>query len=200
MKLVNWDGPTACSANPCVLILRGVAYSILEKKMRSEKMEAALNKQINEELHSAYVYLAMASEADRMKLPGFVNWFKMQYQEELAHADRIFNFILERDGEVTLEAIAKPEIGDESPLSLFEKALEHEQHISQCIFDLKDLARSESDYATDVFLEWFVNEQVEEEANARGVIDQLRMVDGNPNGIFLIDRELAGRQPDPQEA
>lgn len=168
--------------------------------MKSKKMEAALNKQINEELHSAYVYLAMAAEADRMKLPGFVNWFKMQYQEELAHADRIFNFILERDGEVELEAIAQPTIGkDETPLSLFEKALEHEQHISQCIFNLKDLASAESDHATDVFLEWFVNEQVEEEANARGVIDQLQMVEGNPNGLFMIDRELAGRQPEPEE-
>ena len=122
-----------------------------------KKMQKALNKQINEELYSAYSYLAMAAEADRMKLPGFVNWFKMQYQEELAHADRFFNFILERDGEVELDAIAKPELRDETPLSLFEKALEHEQHITQCIFNLKDLARAESDYATDVFLEWFVH-------------------------------------------
>ena len=122
-----------------------------------KKMQKALNKQINEELYSAYSYLAMAAEADRMKLPGFVNWFKMQYQEELAHADRFFNFILERDGEVELDAIAKPELSNETPLSLFEKALVHEQHITQCIFKLKDLARAESDYATDVFLEWFVN-------------------------------------------
>ena len=165
-----------------------------------KKMQEALNKQINEELYSAYAYLAMASQADRMKLPGFVNWFKMQYQEELAHADRFFNYILERDGEVELDAIAKPEFSNETPLSLFEKALAHEQHITQCIFDLKDLAREESDYATDVFLEWFVNEQVEEEANARGVIDQLQMIDGNANGLFLIDRELAGRQPEEADA
>lgn len=165
-----------------------------------KKMEEALNKQINEELYSAYAYLAMASEADRLKLPGFVNWFKMQYQEELGHADRFFNYILERDGEVHLDAIAKPELGQETALSLFEKALEHEQHITQCIFNLKDLARSESDYATDVFLEWFVNEQVEEEANARAVIDQLKMINGNGNGLFLIDRELAARQPEAADA
>ena len=167
--------------------------------MKSKTMQAALNKQINEELASAYIYLAMAGKADQMGLPGFTNWFKLQYQEELAHADRFFNFILERDGEVTLEAIAKPELGDETPLSLFEKSLAHEQHISQCIFNLKDIAREEKDYATDVFLEWFVNEQVEEEANARGVIDQLKMVDGNANGLFMIDRELANRQPEPDE-
>ena len=166
--------------------------------MQSKKMEEALNKQINEELHSAYVYLAMAAEADRMGLPGFTNWFKMQYQEELAHADRFFNFILERDGEVQLDAIAKPEVNNETPLSLFEKALEHEMHISQCIFNLKELAREEKDFASDAFLEWFVNEQVEEEANARGVIDQLKLVDGNPNGLFMIDRELAARKPEPE--
>ena len=167
--------------------------------MRSKKVEEALNKQINEELFSAYSYLAMAAESDRLGLPGFSNWFKMQYTEELAHADRFFNYILERDGQITLEAIGKPEVSDETALSLFEKALAHEEHITQCIFNLKDLARSESDHATDVFLEWFVNEQVEEEASARAVIDQLRMVDGNPNGLFLIDRELAGRQAEPAE-
>lgn len=162
--------------------------------MQSKKIEEALNKQINEELFSAYYYLAMAAESDRLGMPGFANWFKMQYTEELAHADRFFNYILERDGEVQLESIARPEVHNESPLSLFEKALEHEQHITQCIFKLKDLARSESDHATDVFLEWFVSEQVEEEASARAVIDQLKMVDGNANGLFMIDRELAARQ------
>lgn len=162
--------------------------------MKSKKVLDALNKQINEELESAYIYLAMAAEADRLGLPGFTNWFKMQYNEELGHADRFFNYILERDGTVELQPIAKPDVGDESALSLFEKAYLHEQHISQCIFELKDLARAESDHATDVFLEWFVNEQVEEEANARAVIDQLKMVDGNPNGLYMIDRELAGRK------
>ena len=162
--------------------------------MRSQKVEDALNRQINEELFSAYYYLAMAAESDRLGMPGFANWFKMQFSEELAHADRFFNYVLERDGQVKLEAIGQPEVGDETPLSLFEKALKHEQHITQCIFDLKDLAREESDHATDVFLEWFVSEQVEEEASARAVIDQLKMVDGNPNGLFMIDRELASRQ------
>jgi ferritin len=164
--------------------------------MKSAKIQAALNKQINEELTSAYTYLAYAAQADHLGLPGFVNWFKLQYQEELAHADRFFNYVLERNGKVELSTIAKPEVGQETPLSLFEKALAHEQHISQCIFDLKDLARAESDHATDVFLEWFVTEQVEEEANARAIIDQLKLIDGNPNGLFMIDRELAGRQPE----
>lgn len=168
--------------------------------MKSAAVEAALNLQVNEELQSAYSYLAMSAEADRMGLPGFANWFKIQFQEELAHADKFFNFILERDGEVKLQTLSAPEIGNESPMSLFQKSLAHEQHISECIYKLKDLARSESDHATDVFLEWFVSEQVEEEANARAVIDQLKMVDGNVNGLFMIDRELAGRQAEAAEA
>lgn len=167
--------------------------------MLSDKVQTALNVQIQEELQSAYVYLAMSAESDHLGLPGFANWFKMQYQEELAHADRFFNYILERNGQVDLHPIDKPEIGGESPLSLFEKALAHEQHITSCIFKLKDLAKAESDHATDVFLEWFVNEQVEEEASTQEVIDKLKLVDGNPNGLFLIDRELAGRQPDSDE-
>ena len=164
--------------------------------MLSEKIQTALNVQINRELESAYVYLQMAAESDRLALPGFVNWFKMQYTEELAHADRFFNFVLERNGEVHLESVPKPELEKESPLSLFEKALAYEKHITSCICDLKDLAKAESDHATDVFLEWFVTEQVEEEAAAQGVIDQLRLVDGSPNGLFMIDRELAVRQPE----
>ena len=161
--------------------------------MLSPTMNDALNKQINEEIFSAYLYLAMSARADAKGLAGFANWFKMQYNEELAHADRFFNYVLERDGEVVLDAIAKPEIESDEPLHLFEASLKHEQHISSCIFKLKDLAHSESDHATDVFLEWFVSEQVEEEAAAKTVIDQLTLVDGNPSGLFMIDRELAGR-------
>ena len=168
--------------------------------MLSSSMNDALNKQINEELFSAYLYLAMSAKSDGMGLSGFANWFKMQYLEELAHADRFFNYILERNGEVDLEAIGKPEAGDVSPLELFEKGLAHEQHITACIFKLKDLAREESDHATDVFLEWFVNEQVEEEATTQGVIDQLRLVKDNPSGLFLIDRELDGRKMEQDEA
>ena len=162
--------------------------------MKSQRVEAAINQQINEELSSAYTYLAMAGVAASLGLPGFCNWFKQQYQEELVHADKFFQFLLERDGKVNLMAIPQPEVKNPTPLGLFEDALAHEQHISDCIFKLKDLARAESDHATDVFLEWFITEQVEEEANTRGVIDQLRMVSGNTNGLFMIDRELAGRQ------
>ncbi len=164
--------------------------------MLNDKVQQALNNQVNEEFFSAYLYLAMAGKSDQLGLPGFTNWFKLQYQEELAHAERFVNYIMERGGEVQLGAIAKPEAGDASPLQFFEKALEHERHITQCIFQLKDLARNESDHATDVFLEWFVKEQVEEEASTQEVVDQLKLVDGNPNGLFLIDRELAARKPE----
>lgn len=164
--------------------------------MLSDTIQKALNTQINEEMHSAYVYLAMAAESDRLGLPGFCNWFKQQYQEELSHADRFFHYVLERGGEVHLSPIAGPKIAEETPLSLFEKSLGHEQHITSCIFKLKDLARAESDHATDNFLEWFVAEQVEEEASTSAVLDQLRLVDGNPSGLFMIDRELGIRQAD----
>lgn len=167
--------------------------------MLSTKMQDALNVQINEELHSAYIYLAMSADADGKGLPGVANWFKLQYHEELAHAMRFFEYVLERDGEVSLTAIDGPKLGDETPLSLFEKALAHEQHITKCIFKLKDLAREESDHATDVFLEWFVNEQVEEEATTKTVVDQMRLVEGNPSGLFMIDRELAGRKPETED-
>ena len=176
--------------------VKSLENQITAKKeyMLSSSMNDALNRQINEELLSAYLYLAMSAKSDSMGLSGFANWFKMQYQEELAHADRFFNYILERNGEVDLDSIGKPEVGDVSPLELFEKSLSHEQHITKCIFQLKDLAKSESDHATDVFLEWFVSEQVEEEATTQGVIDQLRLVKDNPSGLFLIDRELSGRK------
>lgn len=164
--------------------------------MLSDKMQSALNTQIKEELQSAYIYLQMSAESDRLGLPGFANWFKMQYTEELAHADRFFHYVLERNGEVDLHALDKPQLSEESPLSMFEKALAHEQHITACIFKLKDLARDESDHATDVFLEWFVNEQVEEEASTQTVIDKLKLVEGSPNGLFMIDRELSDRQPE----
>lgn len=167
--------------------------------MLSDKMQQALNQQINEEFCSAFIYLGMSAEADRIGLPGFSNWFKMQYQEELGHADRFFNYILERNGSVDLLPIGNPELSGETPLSLFEKSLEHEKHITACVSRLKDLARSESDHATDVFLEWFVREQVEEESNAQNVIDQLRLVGDNANGLFLIDRELATRDATPSE-
>lgn len=163
--------------------------------MQSNAVEAALNKQLNEELYSAYLYLAMAARAERLGLPGFGHWFKSQYHEELSHADRFYTYILERDGDVTLDAIGRPDIGDncDTALGLFETSLKHEQGISDLIFNLKDLCRKESDHATDVFLEWFVREQIEEEASVRTVVDQLQLVQGQPNGLFMIDRELAAR-------
>ena len=163
--------------------------------MQSKAVEAALNKQLNEELYSAYLYMGMAARAERLGLPGFGHWFKSQYHEELAHADKIYTYILSRNGVVSLGAIAEPTLqgNADSALGLFEASLVHEEYISDCIFNLKDLARKESDHATDVFLEWFVREQIEEEASVRTVIDQLKLVGEQSNGLFMIDRELAAR-------
>ncbi|MBN2430277.1 MAG: ferritin [Acidobacteria bacterium] len=164
--------------------------------MQSKKMEKALNKQINEELFSSYLYLAMSAWFESRNLPGFAQWMKVQAGEENEHAMKIFNFIFERRGDVELEAIEKPQAAWKSPLDAFEAAFKHEQHISGCINDLMDLAISEKDHATQAFLQWFVNEQVEEEASADAIVQQLRMIGESKNALFMLDRALGQRQAD----
>ncbi len=164
--------------------------------MLSPKMQEALNRQINEELFSAYVYLGLAARCDRLGLPGFANWFRQQYREELVHMERFFAYVLERDGEVKLAPLSAPPAGSDKPLALFEATLEHERKISGKIYALRDLAREENDHSTDVFLQWFITEQVEEEATVKQVIDKLRLIGDNREGLFLVDQELGARKPD----
>ena len=161
--------------------------------MLSPKMQDTLNAQINAEYYSSYLYLSMAAHAEAANLKGFSNWMRVQAQEEMTHAMKFFDFILERGGRVHLQPVEGPPTQWDSPLVVFEATLEHEQHVTSLINKLVDLARAESDHATDNFLQWFVAEQVEEEASADEVLQQLKLMQDAPGGLFMMDRELAQR-------
>jgi len=159
----------------------------------NQKINDAINKQINEELFSSYLYLSMAAWFDTTGMSGFANWMRIQAQEEVSHAMKFFDFVGERGGSVILEAIEKPESKFDSPLAIFEAALEHEQHVTACINSLYELATEEKDYAFVSFLKWFIDEQVEEEASASEIIDRLKMAGETGPGVFMLDKELGAR-------
>ncbi len=161
--------------------------------MISKKMEKALNEQVNAELYSAYLYLSMEAYFKSLNLNGFANWMRVQTQEEISHAMKIYGFIDERGGRITLKAIEGPQTKWDSPLAVFKAVYEHEQKVTGLINDLVDLAIEEKDHATNTFLQWFVNEQVEEEASADQVVQQLKMMEKAPGGMFMLDRELGQR-------
>jgi len=162
--------------------------------MLSKKMEKALNGQINEELFSAYLYLSMAAWFESINLPGFAKWMQAQAREEVGHAMKIFGFIHERRGRATLQAVKAPDAAWKSPLAAFEGALKHEQHITGCINRLANQAIEEGDHATNIFLHWFVDEQVEEEASADAVVQKLKLAGEHTGALFMIDRELGQRE------
>lgn len=164
--------------------------------MLSQRMQDALNKQIEHEFYSSFVYLAMSAHFERGNLPGFAKWMRMQAGEEHAHAMKIFDHILDRGGRVELPAIPMPPVSFETPLSVFEQALHHERAVTKSIHDLYDLAVQERDYPARVFLDWFVNEQVEEEKTAELVVEQLKMVGDDRPALLMLDRELGQRQPE----
>ena len=161
--------------------------------MLSEKMQGELSKQINAELYSAYLYLAIAAYFEETALKGCSHWMRIQFDEEMMHALKIFDYVHERGGRVILENIAKPEIELDSPLAAFEFVLEHEQKVTRLINDLVDVALGERDHATHNFLQWFIGEQVEEEASVDEIVQQLRMIGDSRNGLFMLDRHLAER-------
>ncbi len=162
--------------------------------MIGERVLEALNKQINEELYSSYLYLSMSAWFENIGLKGFANWMNVQAKEELGHATKFYNYIISRGGKVRLLAIKAPPEEWDSPLHAFEDTLKHERHITTCINNLVELAESEKDRATFNMLQWFVDEQVEEEANDEEIIVRLKMIGENGNGIFMLDRELAQRK------
>jgi ferritin len=161
--------------------------------MLNDKVQDALNEQLNWELYSSYIYAAMSAYFDARNLEGFANWMHVQALEELTHAGKFFDFINERGGRVKLTAIAEPPTEWESPQAAFEEALGHERKVTGRINDLVNLALEERDHATNIFLQWFVTEQVEEEASVGGVLQQLRLIGDQSGQIFMIDRELAQR-------
>jgi ferritin len=161
--------------------------------MLKEKMEQALNKQVNAELYSSYLYLSMAAYFESINLKGFANWMRIQAQEENAHGMKLYDFINERGGRVRLEAIDEPPREWESPLDVFEAVYKHECHVTSLIDDLVDLALELSDHATNTFLQWFVAEQVEEEASADEIVQQLKLIGNDGHGLFMMDREAGTR-------
>ncbi|MFP4041134.1 MAG: ferritin [Bacteroidales bacterium] len=162
--------------------------------MLSEKMEKALNEQVNAEMYSAYLYLSMSAYFEDMNLSGFAHWMYIQAQEEMTHAMKIYNYIFDRGGKVSLNAIDKPPEKWDNPVNVVDEVYSHEQKVTQMIHDLVNLAREEKDHSTDNMLQWFVAEQVEEEASADELLQKLKIIDGSGQGLLMIDRELAQRQ------
>ncbi|HUT36864.1 MAG TPA: ferritin [Planctomycetota bacterium] len=161
--------------------------------MLSKKMEDALNKQVNAELFSSYLYLAMAADFEAKNLPGFAHWLKVQAKEENGHAMKFYGYINDRRGRVTLTAIAAPPAEWATPLAAFEAVLAHEEKVTGLIKGLVELAAKERDNATSVLLQWFVTEQVEEEKNADAIVQQLKRIGDSAHGLILLDRALAQR-------
>jgi ferritin len=161
--------------------------------MLNAKIEQALNEQINAELFSSYLYLSMAAYFESLSLKGMAHWMRIQAQEELVHVMRFFDFINHRDGRVRLTQVGAPKNDWGSPLEGFQDAYEHECKISARINDLTSLANGEKDHAVSTFLQWFVNEQVEEEAAAKEIVDKLKLVGDNGVALFMVDGELGQR-------
>ena len=162
--------------------------------MINEKIERAFNKQLNEEAKSAYIYLSMAAYFESINLKGFAHWMTVQAQEEVKHAMKFYSHILERGGKVRLEQIDKPSQEWSSPLAAFETAYKHECYITDCINGLVKTAREANDHPAEIFLNWFVEEQVEEEASADEVVQKLKMTKDSTNGLLMLDKELAARK------
>jgi ferritin len=162
--------------------------------MLSPKMVAALNEQIKHEFYSSYLYLSMAAYCDSQNLRGFAHWMKLQANEEHGHGMKIFDFLLGNAQRVSLDVIEKPAVDFGSPRALFQKVLEHERMITGRIHKLCDLAMQEKDYRAQIMLQWFVNEQIEEEANAMEILAKIEMVEERISSVLWIDKELGKRE------
>ncbi|MEN8190734.1 MAG: ferritin [Thermodesulfobacteriota bacterium] len=158
-----------------------------------KEMEDAFNSQVNAEMYSSYLYLAMESYFQSISLSGFAKWMRGQVQEELFHGMKMYDYVHERGGKAKLEAIEKPVESWSSPLAAFEHILEHEQMVTSLINDLIEVALSARDHAAKAFLDWFIVEQVEEEASVGEIVDRLKLIGDDSSGLFLLDAELAKR-------
>ena len=161
--------------------------------MIDRKMQDAINDQINAEIYSAYLYYAMVYYFEEKNLTGFAKWFRVQTLEEMSHAQKLAAYLAERGGRPEMRAIDGPDNDWESPLALAEAVYKHECYVSERINKLVDLARELSDHATENMLQWFVEEQVEEEASADEVVQKLKLVEGSGQGLFMIDQEMGQR-------
>ena len=161
--------------------------------MISKKMQNVLNAQVTAEFYSAHLYLAMSAYFESIDLPGAAAWMRVQFQEEQAHALKFVDYIIERDGRAVITDFDSPPKEWKSAMDAWKTTYEHEQHVTSLINKLMDVARSEGDHAAEIFLQWFVNEQVEEESSVKAIIQQLKMIGKSGDGQFLIDRELSAR-------
>lgn len=161
--------------------------------MLSKKLEQQLNDQLQFEFESAYLYLSMSTWFDAKNLKGFTNWMRVQHLEEQAHALHMLNYISERGGTVKLQAIQAPKYNWKNSIEVFKDTLAHEQTVTKRINELVSLAASEKDHATFNFLQWYVGEQVEEEANVSQILEQLKLIDGKGSGLFMIDKDMQAR-------
>lgn len=164
------------------------------KSMLKPAIEKALNEQLKEEMNSFYIYLAMSAYLESKNFPGMASWMGKQAQEELSHAMKFFGYIHERGGSVTLQALDKPKATWASPAAVFKAAAAHEKHISGCIDALVDAAAAERDHATGNFLQWFVKEQVEEEATVGAIVQRFAFAGEQPAALLFLDRDLGSRQ------
>jgi ferritin len=168
--------------------------------MISKKMEKAFNSQINAETYSAYLYWSMSASLEEIGLPGFANWMRVQAQEEMVHALKFYTHIIERGGTVTLTAIDGPPTKWDDVTAVFKDAYKHEQKVTSLINGLVDLATKEKDHTAHPFLQWFVNEQIEEEKNDDDVLKKLKLVNGSSGGILILDKEMGVRVFTPPSA
>jgi ferritin len=160
--------------------------------MYNEKLAKAINDQINKEFYSSYLYLAMAAHFDAKALPGFAQWMKAQAAEEWQHGMKFYEFLYEVDASVSLQGIETPPATFGTPKEVFEQVLEHEKKVTASINAIYDLAKKENDPKTELMLHWFITEQIEEEKNARDILDQLEMTGGNTFGILFLDKHVLG--------
>jgi len=159
----------------------------------NKRIQTAINNQINAEIASAYLYLSIATYFDSISLVGFANWMKIQYQEEMFHTMKFYDYVYERGGKVELESIKLEKIKFQEPIEAFEYTLMHEQKVTKLINDLYELALNEKDYAFQSFLQWYIDEQVEEEGNVSTVIDRIKLAGKEGPGLFMLDKEMESR-------
>lgn len=161
--------------------------------MINQRLEDVINKQINAELYSAYLYLSMAAYFESINLPGFANWMRVQFEEEQFHGLKFFDYLASRGGRIKLDAIEVPQFEWKNPLEVFEHTLEHEQHVTALLNNIAEIAEEEKDRPTRNLMVWFIDEQVEEEGNAEKIINELKMIGGNGHGLLMMDREFSTR-------
>ena len=164
--------------------------------MLNERLLGLFDDQIELEFYSAHAYLSIAAYFEDLNLPGFVNWSKIQFQEEISHAMKFFDFVHDRGNRVTLHGISKPPADWESPIDAMQQALQHERKVTAAIHDLYEAAVQENDRASQVLLQWFIEEQVEEEKMVEEIVDHLRIVGGDGTGLIVIDARLGDRAPE----